>query len=65
VSTYTSTPQYFFRACCLVRNTYDGEVLMALRECIQKFPDWSPGARIVNGSSLPLGAVVSQFGELV
>jgi hypothetical protein len=37
-----------------------------IRGCIQKFPDWPPGARAANGnSSLPLGAVVSLFCESV
>jgi hypothetical protein len=37
-----------------------------LRECIQKFPDWPPGARAAKWySSLPLGAVVSLFCESV
>jgi len=34
--------------------------------CIQKFPDWPPGARTANGtSSLPLGAIVLLFRESV
>jgi len=37
-----------------------------LRGCIQKFPDWSPGARTANGTApLPLGAIVSLFSESV
>jgi hypothetical protein len=37
-----------------------------IRGCIQKSPDWPPGARTANGtSSLPLGAVVSLFCESV
>jgi hypothetical protein len=33
-----------------------------IRGCIQKFPDWPPGARTAKWySSLPLGAVVSLF----
>jgi hypothetical protein len=36
--------------------------LSTTRGCIQKFPDWPPGARIANDtSSLPIGAVVSLF----
>jgi hypothetical protein len=40
-------------------------LLANVRGCIQKFPDWPPGARTANGTALPLGAVVSLFCELV
>jgi hypothetical protein len=40
---------------------------MNVRVCIQKLPDWPPGARTANGtvSSLPLDAVASLFRESV
>jgi len=27
-------------------------VIYVVRECIQKFPDWPPGARTANGTAL-------------
>jgi len=36
-----------------------------IRGLIQKFPDWPPGAITVNGTDLPLGAVVLLFCESV
>jgi hypothetical protein len=39
--------------------------LSTVRGCIQKFPDWPPGAKTANGTTLPLDAVVSLFCESV
>jgi hypothetical protein len=37
-----------------------------IRGCIKKFPDWPPGARTANGTTvMPLGSVVSLFCESV
>jgi len=32
-----------------------------IRGCIEKFPDWPPGARTANGSPLPPGTVYRYF----
>jgi len=48
---YTSTPQYVFIAWCLVKHR-DNFTFNFIRGCIQKFPDWPPGARTANGTIL-------------
>jgi len=47
--------------------TEQGEAnAFGIRGCIQKLPDWPPGARTANDKSpMPLGAVVSLFYESV
>jgi hypothetical protein len=49
---------------CPHMNTRGTGANLSIAGCIQKFPDWSPGARTANGySSLSLSAVVSIFYE--
>jgi hypothetical protein len=48
---YTSTPQYVFIAWCLVKHM-DNITFNFIGGCIQKFPDWPPGARTANGTIL-------------
>jgi hypothetical protein len=45
------------------RRRWEDHINTHTRGGIQKFPDWSPGARTTNGTALLLGAVVLLFCE--
>jgi hypothetical protein len=52
--------------CVCARAEAVDSIREKIRGCVQKFPNWPPGARTANGiSSLPLDAVVSLFCESV
>jgi hypothetical protein len=58
VCSYVLTPLIVYIILCIIKMRrswgmlYMKRVNIRIRECIQKFPDWPPGARTANGTAL-------------
>jgi hypothetical protein len=53
VNEEVKVPRYY--SCCVLNMLeMRDEDRYNIRRCIQKFPDWPPGARTANGTALPL-----------